>query len=164
MILVAKIKTSICTPLSSFNDETARIWEVKTGNQLLELKGHSSGVSDLDFNFSGTQLVTSSWDGIARVWDARNGTSGLDFTSELSTDISGSLHPLQSLLATTDRGNAIRFWVPSPAQPNSRHSRRSLTGAGGEGRGRGDSTPHGPHPDCPLEPRGTPLALASPSR
>jgi WD40 repeat protein len=60
--------------LTANNDGTARIWDVKTGRQLLvvsEPTGES--INDAWFSPDGKQLVTASDDGTARIWDATSG-------------------------------------------------------------------------------------------
>jgi WD40 repeat protein len=53
-------------------DSLARIWNVDTGRQILELK-HDSAVAAASFNADGTKLGTGSYDGTARVWELPSG-------------------------------------------------------------------------------------------
>lgn len=53
-------------------DNLARVWNVETGRQILELK-HNSAVAAVSFNADGTELGTGSHDGTARVWELRSG-------------------------------------------------------------------------------------------
>jgi tetratricopeptide (TPR) repeat protein len=53
-------------------DETARVWEARTGAELLTLKGHTGFVYSASFSPDGTRIVTASFDLTARVWDARS--------------------------------------------------------------------------------------------
>jgi len=48
-------------------DDSARVWDAKTGNVLRLLK-HGDNVYTVRFNPSGTRVVTASKDGTARVW------------------------------------------------------------------------------------------------
>jgi WD40 repeat protein len=52
-------------------DKTARIWDAKTGTDLLTLKGHLIAVFSAAFSPDGSRIVTASEDGTAKVWDAR---------------------------------------------------------------------------------------------
>lgn len=54
-------------------DNTAKVWDMATGREMLSLKGHASWVSDVDFSPDGTRLATTSVDGTARLWDAATG-------------------------------------------------------------------------------------------
>ncbi|RIK01687.1 MAG: hypothetical protein DCC46_01205, partial [Armatimonadetes bacterium] len=54
-------------------DGTARVWDARTGKELLKLEGHSREIYDAAFSPDGTRIVTASDDGTARVWDAQTG-------------------------------------------------------------------------------------------
>lgn len=53
-------------------DKLARVWNVETGRQILELN-HDSSVAAVAFNADGTRLGTGSYDGTARVWELPSG-------------------------------------------------------------------------------------------
>jgi tetratricopeptide (TPR) repeat protein len=52
-------------------DRTARLWDVRTGQPLLECKGHANNVNSVAFSGNGLSLATASDDQTARLWDAR---------------------------------------------------------------------------------------------
>ena len=56
-------------------DNTARIWDAVTGEQIDEpLTGHASGdVYSAAFSLDGKRIVTASDDMTARLWDAETG-------------------------------------------------------------------------------------------
>jgi serine/threonine protein kinase len=56
--------------VTASEDQTARLWDVKTGTATLTLKGHASGVQSASFSPDGTRIVTASYT-TAKVWDAR---------------------------------------------------------------------------------------------
>jgi WD40 repeat protein len=54
-------------------DNLARVWNVDTGRQILELK-HGSAVAAVAFSADGTKLGTGAYDGTARVWELPSGS------------------------------------------------------------------------------------------
>src|SRR5262249_42367428 len=55
------------------------VWDVKTGRQVLALRGHVNGVAALDFHPGGKQLASGGNDGAVRLWElgAAEWSSGL---------------------------------------------------------------------------------------
>lgn len=54
-------------------DNTAKIWDVETGEEIFNLKGHKAEIVSLAFNTDGDKLMTSSFDSTARIWDVCSG-------------------------------------------------------------------------------------------
>ncbi len=52
---------------------TAKIWDARTGKELVNLTGHSSQVQSVAVFPDGQRVVTGSADKTARIWDARTG-------------------------------------------------------------------------------------------
>jgi WD domain, G-beta repeat len=69
--------------VNACNDGTARLWDARIGQQLLELRGHTGRILNVAFSANGTRLVTASENGTVRLWDARPVNRRLD-TEELS--------------------------------------------------------------------------------
>ena len=60
--------------VSASGDNTLRIWNAKTGQQIGEpLKGHESGVCYAAFSPDGKYIVSASWDETVRLWNANTG-------------------------------------------------------------------------------------------
>jgi WD40 repeat protein len=59
--------------LTTSDDHTARVWDVKTGLEVSVLRGHSLAVLSAAFSPNGDRMITSSEDHTARVWDAGMG-------------------------------------------------------------------------------------------
>ena len=56
-------------------DNTAKIWDAKTGELIRELKGHRGPVLSAAFSPDGSRVITASFDDTARIWDAASETS-----------------------------------------------------------------------------------------
>ena len=52
-----------------YGDTVVRLWDVTTGQQIAELKGHENGGKVLKFSFDGTKLATISGDDMIYIWD-----------------------------------------------------------------------------------------------
>lgn len=49
------------------------VWDMPSGERLLELEGHRDPVTSVAFSARGDRIVTGGWDGSVRVWDAMKG-------------------------------------------------------------------------------------------
>ncbi|KAF2147958.1 WD40 repeat-like protein [Myriangium duriaei CBS 260.36] len=54
---------------SASSDDSIRIWNARTGEQIHVLKGHNSRVVAVKFSTDSLSLVSGSWDRTARLWD-----------------------------------------------------------------------------------------------
>jgi WD40 repeat protein len=54
-------------------DGIARVWDLKSGRLISELRGHSRGEMIYQVGWSGNRIITASQDGTARTWDAESG-------------------------------------------------------------------------------------------
>ena len=61
------------TILTGSDDNTARVWDAASGQELLVLKGHDEWVRSVAFSPDGKTILTGSDDNTARVWDAARG-------------------------------------------------------------------------------------------
>jgi WD40 repeat protein len=93
------------------DDNTARLWDVRTGRELQKLK-HDGPVSDVAFSSNKCKLVTGSADKTARLWDVQTGKEMLRLEHD------GGVHavafsPDGSKLATSSYYNMARIWILS---------------------------------------------------
>ncbi|ETO28813.1 hypothetical protein RFI_08314 [Reticulomyxa filosa] len=55
------------------NDETLRIWDTISRQQLYVLTGHSNWISAAQFSSDGSKIVSCAWDDPIRIWDVLSG-------------------------------------------------------------------------------------------
>jgi WD40 repeat protein len=79
-------------------DNTVRLWDVATGDELRRFVGHEDAVRGVDFSANGSRILTNGRDSTIRLWDARSG--------KLIRRIRGSSHPLWGIAAGS---NSARF-------------------------------------------------------
>ena len=54
-------------------DNTVRIWDAESGEQLAELCGHENTVSSLALSPTDGEILSGSWDNTVRLWDVESG-------------------------------------------------------------------------------------------
>lgn len=54
-------------------DNTAKLWDVETGQEIFTLAGHKAEIVSLHFNTDGDKLLTASFDNTAKIWDVCTG-------------------------------------------------------------------------------------------
>jgi WD40 repeat protein len=57
--------------ITGSEDRTVKLWDTKTGAEVLTLKGHTESVQTASFSADGTRIVTGSADYTAVIWDSR---------------------------------------------------------------------------------------------
>lgn len=54
-------------------DNTAKLWDVETGEEIFSLNGHTAEIVSLHFNSDGDKILTGSFDNTAKIWDLSTG-------------------------------------------------------------------------------------------
>ena len=99
--------------VTASEDKTAKVWDAKTGAELLTLKGHTGGVYSASFSPDGSRIVTASEDQTAKVWDAASGAELLTLKGHTGGVSSASFSPDGSRIVTVSRGTA-KIWDARP--------------------------------------------------
>nr|WTB36220.1 hypothetical protein OG781_27175 [Streptomyces sp. NBC_00830] len=60
-------------------DETVRLWNTTSRQEIVTLKGHKNTVHKVAFHPSGSMLASVDGDGIARLWDTATGKATATF-------------------------------------------------------------------------------------
>jgi len=108
--------------LTASDDNTARLWDVSTGEVLRTLLGHGRAVTSVAFSPDGRRVLTASQDSTARLWDAATGEVLRRFEGHGSVVTSVAFSPDgRSVLLATD-ACAQRIFLDG-AQPGEAHTR-----------------------------------------
>ncbi len=91
-------------------DNTARVWDARTGATLLELNGHQGPVTSVVWSADGTRIVTGSEDNTARVWDAKTGATLLQLTGHERTIRCVAISADGSRIVTASLDKTARVW------------------------------------------------------
>ena len=54
--------------LTGGNDETARLWDVETGKELITLRGYKGGIYAATFNHLGNAIAVAGLDNVGLIW------------------------------------------------------------------------------------------------
>ncbi|MBA4068002.1 MAG: serine/threonine protein kinase, partial [Isosphaera sp.] len=91
-------------------DHTARVWDARSGAELLVLKGHSGDVHSAGWGPDGTKVVTAGLDQTARVWDAATGKELLVLEGHKGWVNGAAFGPDGAKVATASDDRTARVW------------------------------------------------------
>jgi len=93
-------------------DNTARVWDVQSGDEVFSLQGHTSTVTSVAWSRNGLRLATGGRDRTARVWDAQSGAQVLILKGHAGAVTAVAWSPDGSRLATASDDKTVRLWAP----------------------------------------------------
>ncbi len=79
-----------------------RVWDVRTGTELLELKGHTQVVMSVAFSPDGTLILSGDADGTLMVSDARTGSGRFDLNQDREDVLSVAFSPDGTRIVAAD--------------------------------------------------------------
>ena len=92
------------------SDLEPKVWDLKTGDVLFTLKGHTDLVSYATFNQDGTLIGTASNDGTAKVWDATTGKELLTLVGHTNLVFGIDFSPDGKYIATSGFDQTAKLW------------------------------------------------------
>jgi WD40 repeat protein/serine/threonine protein kinase len=96
--------------VAGFDDHVARIWDIRTGAPMPDLKGHAGAVTDVAFSADGSRVATGCSDKTARVWDARIGALLLELKGHAGAVVDVAISPDGSRVVTSSDDQTARLW------------------------------------------------------
>jgi WD40 repeat protein len=104
--------------------KTPRVWDARTGKELLVLKGHDGQVDSAAFSPDGSLVLTVGEDRTARLWDAATGEEVLTLKNDASLSRAFFTPDGRQLLAV---GGGFRRWPVDPLAAAVERLPRELT-------------------------------------
>jgi hypothetical protein len=102
-------------------DQTAKVWDARTGRPQLELKGHTYGVVSVAFSPDGRRIVTGGGrrkkPGEAKVWDARTGAPQLELKGQTAPLWTVAFSPDGRRIVTGSLDQSAKVWDARTGTP-----------------------------------------------
>jgi WD40 repeat protein len=95
-----------------------QLWDLKTGQArvLSDQQGHTAAVLHATFTRDGQQLLTSSRDGTAKLWNLASGRPEVTYLGHSRMVWSAAFSPDESHLATASEDGTVRLWNTKSGQ------------------------------------------------
>ncbi|KIJ13677.1 hypothetical protein PAXINDRAFT_80587 [Paxillus involutus ATCC 200175] len=99
-------------------DQAVRVFDVDSGDLILEIEGHTEHLYSVVWSLDGSQLFTGSWDQTIRHWDSETGEE----IGEPWMGHTGIVHFLSlsldgTKLVSTSADHTVRFWAVDSGDP-----------------------------------------------
>ena len=112
----------VCSPdgkyiVTASSDNTARVWDARTGEPVTEPLKHEDDVISAVFSPDGKYIVTASADNTARVWYARSGEQVTEPLKHEGDVISAIFRPDGKYIVTASWDNTARVWDVKTGKP-----------------------------------------------
>ena len=101
----------------------AHVWETRTGENLVSLEGHRSGVSCIDYDSTGTRIASGSFDGTVKIWDNATGEPMVSMRMGRGSINSLSFSPDGTLLSASATDDILE--ISATGEPGMAYDRRT---------------------------------------
>lgn len=96
---------------ASSHDETWRMWDIETQQELLLQEGHSTPVYGLALHADGGLIMSGDLGGHIRIWDLRSGRTVMTLSKHVKEIMDLAVNPLATnLLASGGGDNTVQVW------------------------------------------------------
>jgi WD40 repeat protein/tRNA A-37 threonylcarbamoyl transferase component Bud32 len=102
--------------VSGSEDETLKVWDAETGQEMLTLKGHSGYVIGVAFSPDGRRIVSGSDDMTLKVWDAETGQEIRTLGGHSDYVTSVAFSPDGRRIVSGSEDNTLKVWDAETGQ------------------------------------------------
>lgn len=96
--------------ITAHESGVARLWNAETNEFLMRLTGHTSALTDVNFNPEGDRIITASLDGTAKVWETESGKALFTLIGHGGGITAVTYSPDGSKIATASQDATARVW------------------------------------------------------
>jgi WD40 repeat protein/tRNA A-37 threonylcarbamoyl transferase component Bud32 len=101
---------------SASADQTVKIWDAATGQEILSLKGHTGAVNGVAFSPDGRRLASASNDQTVKVWDAATGQEYVTLKGHTRLVYGVAYSPDGRRLASAGGDGTVKVWDAATGQ------------------------------------------------
>jgi formylglycine-generating enzyme required for sulfatase activity len=101
---------------SASYDQTVKVWDAQTGQELLTLQGHTGVVYSVAFSPDGRRLATASSDQTVKVWDAQTGQGKRTLYGHTNAVWIVCFSPDGTRLASASSDHTVKVWDAQTGQ------------------------------------------------
>lgn len=91
-------------------DRTARIWDIKTGEEIRKFSGHQDRINSIAISTDGKRIATASWDRTVRLWDVATGAEIARLDGHQGSVTAVAFSKGGTRLATGSEDDTARLW------------------------------------------------------
>ncbi|MBD2744009.1 serine/threonine-protein kinase [Coleofasciculus sp. FACHB-1120] len=91
-------------------DNTIKLWNLNTGQEISTLNGHSKSVGAVAISPDGQTLASGSWDNTIRLWNIKKAYKTRTLAGHSSQVVSVAFSPNGEILASSSLDNTIKLW------------------------------------------------------
>jgi WD40 repeat protein len=96
--------------VSASRDQTLKVWDAHTGEELRTLRGHTSEVHGCAISPLGDIIISASDDNTLKVWDAHTGEERLTLRGHTSEVHGCAISPLGDIIISASDDNTLKVW------------------------------------------------------